>query len=101
RRSSDLLCAVMPVRMDARKQGARYPCTEFIQLIMGQAKTENRWRQADHGERILGHTSSSGTGVASTAANDRRSIRYPMWDHPQRGCTVISCSHRLTSVYAT
>src|SRR5262245_47753066 len=36
---------------------------------MGQAKTENRRRQADHSERILGHTSSSGTGVASPAAS--------------------------------
>src|SRR5262245_4443263 len=58
----------MPVRMDAREQGARYPCTVFVQLILSQAKTKNRWRQADHGERILGHTSSSCTGVASPAA---------------------------------
>src|SRR2546421_4493597 len=59
----------MPVRMDAHEQGARYPCTVFVQFILGQAKTENRRRQADHGERILGHTSSSGMGFASPAAS--------------------------------
>jgi len=52
------LCTVMPVRMDASEQGARYPGTMFVQLIMSQAQTENRRRQADHSEWILGHTSS-------------------------------------------
>jgi hypothetical protein len=42
--------------------------TVCVQLILGQAKPENRRRQANDGERILGHTSSSGTGFTSPAA---------------------------------
>ena len=64
------LCTVMSVRMDTGEQGARYPGTVFVQLIMSQAQTENCRCQADHGEWILGHTtSSSGTSCASPAAS--------------------------------
>jgi hypothetical protein len=63
------LCTVMSVRMDAGEQGARYPGTVFVQFIMRQAQTENRRRQTDHGEWILGHTSSSGMSCASPAAS--------------------------------
>jgi hypothetical protein len=50
------LGTVMLVRVDAREQGARDPGTVCVQLLIGQAQIENRWRQANHGEWILGRS---------------------------------------------
>src|SRR6266516_7666804 len=93
----------MPVRMDAREQGTRCPYTVFVQLILGQAKPKNRWRQADHGERILGHTSSSCTGFASPAARVSP-YRFIKSAHASSVSTVsttmsssIATSRRLTA----
>src|SRR4051812_22352954 len=95
----------MSVRMNAGEQGARYPCTVFVQLILGQAETKNRWRQADHGERILGHTSSSCTGFASPAARvaQSRFIKSahasggPNQERRYRCCNCINSSVRFTA----